>query len=162
MLLHLDLASNVRVKSIWSPQCPPCVDSFYILSVDKNTTFFDPLPPSFFPYSYWMAPKPKSVLVGTPTLSLWLHFGIFFPKKVFETNLNFRFQRVRNQKNKDTFVISTFKIDITKVALFFLGFFHWCLKLRIVSNNFLDKNSQKQPLCLFIARASVTHKDFSP
>ena len=46
-------------------------------------------------------------------MSQWLLLGIFIQKE-FETNLNFRYQKVGNQKNKGTIVLSTFKIDTTK------------------------------------------------
>ena len=39
---------------------PPCVDSFYTLSVDKNRHFWPP-PPSSCPRSYWMPPYMKGL-----------------------------------------------------------------------------------------------------
>ena len=81
-----------------------------------------------------------ALTVTVPYNTLWLLYGIFV-QNVFETNLIFRYQRVKNQKkNKDTDFISTFKIDITRVPLFFSDFFtRWYLKLRFVSNNFWTK-----------------------
>ena len=49
-------------------------------------------------------------------------FGKFCPK-IFETNLNFRNQGVRNKKkNKGTTAILTFKINITDEPVFFSNF----------------------------------------
>ena len=38
----------------WPP--PPCLDSFYTLSVEKNRHFLTPSPQLFHVLSYWMAP----------------------------------------------------------------------------------------------------------
>ena len=52
--------------------------------------------------------------------SLWMLFGTIV-QKVFDINLKFRYQRVRNEemKKKYTIIISSFKIERVKVALFF-------------------------------------------
>ena len=71
----------------------------------------------------------------------------FFVQKVFQTNLNYRPQQVKIQKNKGTFVKSTFKIAITRLSLFF-GIFHLLVpKIEICPEYFLDKNFQKWPQC---------------
>ena len=44
-------------------------------------------------------------------------FGDFCTKN-FETNLNLRYQQIKNQKNKGTVVISTFKMDLTNAFIF--------------------------------------------
>ena len=44
-----------RILPFFDP--PPCVDSFYTLSVDKNRHFLTPSHPSSCPRSYWMSPN---------------------------------------------------------------------------------------------------------
>ena len=51
------------------------------------------------------------------------------------------------RKNKGSIVISTFKIDIMKVPLFFQVFYSLVFKIEICLKCFLDKYFQKQPLC---------------
>ena len=51
-------------------------------------------------------------------------FGGIFVRKIFETNLNFRYQQLSKklQKIKVTFVLAIFKVDYIVVPLFFLFF----------------------------------------
>ena len=74
------------------------------------------------------------------TSSLWPISGIFV-QKLFETNLNFKFQL----KNKSTNVTNY------KSSAFFLISTHWYLKLRIeiCLKYFLDKNAKKRLLCSY-------------
>ena len=71
--------------------------------------------------------------------SLWMLSGIIV-QKVFDTNLKIRYKRIW----KKTVILSSFRIEKVKVALFFSDLLY--LKLRFVSNIFFDKNFQMQPL----------------
>ena len=51
----------------------------------------------------------------------------------------------KSEKNKGTIVIPTFKIDITKVPLFFRIFYPLEPKIEICLKYFLDKSWQKLP-----------------
>ena len=75
--------------------------------------------------------------------------GIFV-QKLFETNLNSRYQRVKkSEKNKGTRVISILKVDIKSVSNFFFLIFHSLVpKYEICLKYILDKNSIKQPQCV--------------
>jgi hypothetical protein len=79
-------------------------------------------------------------------LPQWLLLGIFV-QKVFETNLKFRYQRVRNLK-KIWPRWSTFKVEITKVPIFCRMSYFLVVKIEICTKYFLDKNSQKLSLWL--------------
>ena len=46
-----------RILPFFDHSPPFSVDSFFTLSVGKKNTFFDPLPPSSCPRSYWMPTK---------------------------------------------------------------------------------------------------------
>ena len=61
-------------------------------------------------------------------------FGDFLSKKYLR-----KFEITTSQEIKGTTVMSTFGIDITKAALFFLIFKSLYLNLRLVSNNFWTK-----------------------
>jgi hypothetical protein len=77
----------------------------------------------------------------------WLVLGIFV-QKVFETNLNFRHQREKKiWKSKGTFVMSIFKV-IYLEPLFFQISYLLLPRIEICLKYFLDKNPQKQPLCV--------------
>ena len=71
----------------------------------------------------------------------WLLLGIFV-RKVFDTNLNFRYQRVKKSKKIRALLLCQLQKLNTWWLYFFRFLTHWYLKLR------LDKNFQKQPLCL--------------
>ena len=55
-------------------------------------------------------------------------------KKVFETNIHFRYQRVKRirKKNRGTFVMSIFKNDTRKVPIFFLSLYFLGPKIEIL------------------------------
>ena len=78
-------------------------------------------------------------------IKLWLLFGIFV-QKVFETNVNFRYQRVKNQKNKDSYVTSILIVDKKYMFSFFLISYSLAPKIEICPKYFLHKKFQKQPL----------------
>ena len=74
-------------------------------------------------------------------ISQWLLLG-FFVQKVLEENLNFSYQKVRNQKNKGT----KYSIFKTKVILLFLIFYLLVPRIKLCLQWFLDIKSKKQPL----------------
>ena len=67
-------------------------------------------------------------LAGSPVHNVC--FWDFLSKKVFETNHNFRQQRVTNLKKIKT-LVSISKVDITTVPLFFLISYSLVHKLKI-------------------------------
>ena len=74
----------------------------------------------------------------------WLLLGIFV-RKVFDTNLNFRQQKIK--KSKKIRALSLYQLQkLTTCWLYFFRFpTHWYLKLRLVFNTFwtkISKNSQ--------------------
>ena len=94
---------------------------------------------NYYPLSLHSSRLQKRVLsILCSTASLWLLLSIFV-RNVFETNVNFKYQGVKNQKKVDTILISTFKIDITRVPLFFLIFYLLTPKIDICLKYFLTK-----------------------
>ena len=68
----------------------------------------------------------------------WLFWGIFV-RKVFYTNLNLRYQKIKKiSKNKGTFVTSTSKVDYL-VATFFQISYSSVPKMRFVFDTFLQR-----------------------
>ena len=108
-------------------------------------------PPCMYFQSVW----PRAVNSSMPHMrydhqkrwtvcSQWLLLRIFI-LKLFETNLNFRYQWVKNPKKaKGTSVISTFLNWHSKSAFTFSDFYWLVPKIEICLKYFLDKNPQKQ------------------
>ena len=73
--------TTYRIWPFYEP--PPCSDSFYTLSMDKNRHFWPPLPTPHLVHllSYWMAPYyTLSVNVGITTLAKYIRtIFIFWP-----------------------------------------------------------------------------------
>ena len=67
----------------------------------------------------------------------------FCPKNNFGTNWDFMYQIVNICKKQRQFIISTFKIDITKLHFFFLICQMLVTKIEICHKRFMDKNFQK-------------------
>ena len=78
------------------------------------------------------------------SLSQWLLLGILV-QKVFETNLNFRYQRVINLKKYSQKVSQLLKLTKQKSFYFFRISYSLARKIEICIKYFLDKNSQNQP-----------------
>ena len=68
----------------------------------------------------------------------WLFLGIFV-RKVFDTNLNFRYQRVKKSKNIRALLLCQLQKLTTWWLYFFRFLTHWYLKLRFVFNTFWTK-----------------------
>jgi len=67
-------------------------------------------------------------------------------QKVFETNINFRYQGVKNLKKYRHFCYMNFKSSFDNSALiFFLISYSLVPKIEICLKYFLNKNSKKQP-----------------
>ena len=83
-----------------------------------------------------------------PKLALWLLFGIFV-QKLLETNHNFRYNQLRNQKNNEgSIVVSTFKTDIIRVHLFSQSFYSFASKIEICFKDFFGHK---------ITKATIVH-----
>ena len=82
-----------------------------------------------------LAPKPQWLLLK------------FFVQKGFETNLNFRYQRVQTQKNekRKTFLLFKLLKLTTFVPLVFLISYLLVPIIKSCLKYFLDKNPKKQP-----------------
>ena len=83
--------------------------------------------------------NPRDSNLNDSTAPQCLLLGIFDPK-VFETNLNFRYQRVKNLKKYGHFCYANFKSYMCGCFIFFRFSTYLYLKLRFVSNNFWTKN----------------------
>ena len=71
--------------------------------------------------------------------SLCLLLGIFV-QQIFETNLNFRYQRVSNQKKINALLLyQLLKLTSEKCLYFFRSFTHLQVKSRFPSNTFWTK-----------------------
>lgn len=78
----------------------------------------------------------------------WQFQGNIVPQ-LFQTNLNYKYQLVTNQKKYGLFVIALFKTDFINGLQFFWVFTLRCLNVRFVSNIFwtkIFKNSHSEQL----------------
>ena len=74
--------------------------------------------------------------------ALWLLFGMFV-QKVFEKNLNLRYQQVKNQKKIKAQFYVNLKVDIIKVVYFFWFATRWYIKLWFVSSKLFGQKISK-------------------
>ena len=82
--------------------------------------------------------RARGTLSSFRPISQWLFWGIFV-RKVFYTNLNLRYQKIKKiSKNKGTFVTSTSKVDYL-VATFFQISYSSVPKMRFVFDTFLQR-----------------------
>ena len=106
-------------------------------------------------WPHWLAVGPRQVKnprdsnLNDSTAPQCLLLGIFAPK-VFETNLNFYYQRVKNLEKVRTLLYVNFN---SYMCVFFFRFTTYLyLKLRFVSNNFwtnIPKTSHCAPMHFF-------------
>ena len=86
--------------------------------------------------------------------SQWLLLEIFI-QKVFQTNVTFRYRKVKTLKKYSIFVISIFKVDLTIVPFFFLNFYSLVPKTEICLKHFLDKNPKKAAIVWWERSANI-------
>ena len=106
----------------FAPPPPPCVDSFYTLSVDKDGHSLTTPPPSSCPRSYWMTPdldlKEKKKMELTRWLKTHISFSMF---SILGTNLCLHYKRAMHIPWQIQFLSVYMSLgirDITLVAWF--------------------------------------------
>ena len=86
---------------------------------------------NYYPLSLHSSRLQKRVLsILSSTASLWLLFRIFV-QKVFETNVNFKYHGVQNQKKLTLFSCQFLKLALQEYLFFFLIFYLLTPKIEI-------------------------------